>query len=257
MKKLHALIKHVQHQILAKSPASIQNPSVKEAIANILKDDHQFYMFSVIESLRAQMLLSSDKIHVDDYGTGVSGQRKIRNIASRALKSATQAQLLFRLVNHLQPTTILEMGTSLGITTLYLSKVNENCRLITLEGSSEIAETAKANFNKLKASNIELMKGDFDNTLPEALANLNPLEFCFIDGNHREKPTLKYFNLVVEQCSEAAVIVLDDIHWSAEMSHAWQRVKEHPKVWASVDLYHLGVVFLKANSTREHYKIRV
>ncbi len=252
MNSLHSAIKYLRHLVLAKRPDSIQNAFVKEAITNIVKDNHQFYMFPVIESLRAQMLLSGDTIHVEDYGTGKSGNRKIKNIATHSLKSAKQAQLLFKLVNHLQPSTILEMGTSLGITTLYMSKVNENSNVITLEGSPEVAGIARKNFKKLKASNIELICGNFDTTLPDALVQLNPLDFCFIDGNHKEEPALKYFNLVVEQSSEDAVIVLDDIHWSAEMSNAWEHIKVHPKVMATVDLYHMGVIFLGITKVKEH-----
>lgn len=255
MNQIHAILKYLKHLLNAKGPESIQDPLVKETLTNILKDDHPFYVFSAIESVRAQMLLSSDTLHVEDYGTGKSGKRKIKNIATHSLKSAKQAQLLFRLVNHLQPSTILEIGTSLGITTLYLSKVNENSKVVTLEGSPEVAGLARENFKKLNVSNIELKQGDFDNTLSDALVQLNPLDFCFIDGNHKEEPTLKYFNLVVEKSSDNAVIVLDDIHWSAEMSHAWERAKQHPRVSASVDLYHMGVVFIHELDRKEQYTI--
>ena len=257
MNKLHTILKYLQHLISAQSPTNIRNPFVEEAVTNILKDDHQFYMFSVIESLRSQMLLSSESIYVDDLGTGLSGERKIKSIAANSLKNAQQAQLLFRLVNHLQPKTILELGTSLGITTLYLSKVNENTQVLTLEGSTEIAEIAEANFKKLKASNVQVVRGNIDNTLTEVLAKLSPLDFCFMDGNHREAPTLRYFNMVAEKSSDHAIIVLDDIHWSAEMSSAWQQIQMHSKVSVSIDLYHMGIVFLNPTLQKENCTIRI
>ncbi|PCH92252.1 MAG: SAM-dependent methyltransferase [Bacteroidetes bacterium] len=256
MRKLYFIKKYFQHQLRAASASSIENQSVKDTITNIIKRDKRFYIFSVIESLRAQMLLSSDSIHVEDYGTGISGNRKVKSIATKSLKSAKHGQMLFRLVNHLQAKTILELGTSLGITTLYLSKVSENSRVITLEGSYEIANIALKNFRRLKANNIELVQGDFKNTLPEALAKLNLLDLCFIDGNHSEKPTLDYFNQVVDKCNEAAVIVIDDIHWSKEMTGAWRKIQDHSKAWVSVELFNLGMVFLKPGTRKEYYKIR-
>ena len=70
-------------------------------------------------------------------------KRTISSIAKNAAKPKKFGQLLFRMVKYYQPATILELGTSLGITTSYLSLAKPDARLITMEGSKEIAELPK------------------------------------------------------------------------------------------------------------------
>jgi predicted O-methyltransferase YrrM len=131
---------------------------------------------------------------------GLKKSRKVKEIAQNSAKSAKYAQLLFRIVNHFQPKTILELGTSLGISTSYLASVNSESAVFTIEGSKEIAEIARNNFHELELTNIRSISGNFDSELPLMLERIETLDFVFFDGNHRKEPTLNYF----EQCLKKA-----------------------------------------------------
>lgn len=53
------------------------------------------------------------------------------------------------------------------------------------------------------------------------------------------------------------MIVLDDIHWSAEMEAAWETIKQHPQVRMSIDLFFIGIVFFREEfKVKQHFTIR-
>src|SRR4051812_30898943 len=76
------------------------------------------------EDWRTECSLNNKFIDVTDFGTGNSGKRKISSIVTRAAKSPKEGQLLYRLVNYFRPKKMLELGTSLGVTTLYQASGN-------------------------------------------------------------------------------------------------------------------------------------
>jgi hypothetical protein len=53
------------------------------------------------------------------------------------------------------------------------------------------------------------------------------------------------------------VIIFDDIHWSSEMELAWEKIKKHPRVTLTIDLFFLGYVFFRPEfRERQHFTIR-
>jgi len=177
-------------------------------------------------------------------------------IARNYAKPAKDAKLLFRLVNHFKPNTILELGTSLGITTLYLAAPLSSSRVITLEGCENTAAVARKNFERTATKNIQQVIGEFSKSLPMALAETDQLDFVYFDGNHRKQPTLDYFNVCLQHKHPGSVFVFDDIHWSREMTEAWKEIKRHPSITMSVDLYSMGIIFFREASQVQHFKLK-
>ncbi|MBH2003926.1 MAG: class I SAM-dependent methyltransferase [Sphingobacteriia bacterium] len=239
----------------------VHSPFVFELITRVLNDDRDFYMYQPIENLREELLTWTTEITIEDFGAGSrvkkSPVRKISAIAASSLKPRKFGQLLFRLVNYFSPATILELGTSLGITTAYLASANSNAHVITMEGSAAVAEIARSNFNKLGLKNIKLVTGNFDETLGPLLAGLHQIDVAFLDGNHRYEPTMRYFNQVMEKAHANTLIILDDIHWSREMEQAWEEVKGDSRIRLTIDLFYIGLVFLRSEQQeKEDFIIR-
>ena len=166
------------------------------------------------------------------------------------------AHLLFMMIRHLRANSILELGTSLGITTAYLASAHPNTRVITIEGSESIAAVAAENFKKLHLKNIELVVGNFDHELKKICDERQKFDLIFIDGNHREVPTINYFNTVLPFCHNDTVLMFDDIHWSEEMQEAWEYIKNHEKVTCTIDIFEMGIVFLRKEfRQKQHMQI--
>ena len=178
-------------------------------------------------------------------------------MAASPLNPKKYARLLYRMVSYYKPKTILELGTSFGITSAYLASGNADAVLYTCEGAASIASIAKQNFSKLDLQNILVTEGDFANTLTPLFLKAPIIDFAFIDGNHRKQPTLEYFLKLLGSSSPNSILVFDDIHWSKEMEEAWLEIKQHPSVTVTIDLFFIAIVLINpAFKNKQHFTIR-
>ena len=244
----------------AKTKYMVHSPFVYNLLEIILDDDRNYYTFAEVEGIRERMLQNRNVIHITDLGAGStitnSNERSIHHIAKYSLSPPWQCKILFKIINYLKPKTLLELGTSLGISALYQSGTSNDLTLITLEGCPEISKIAQQNFRLLKRKNIDLRTGPFSETLPRALADLKKLDYAFIDGHHTKSATIAYFEMVLPYLHENSVLIFDDIHWSSEMEEAWAQIKNHPSVNLSIDLFFFGMVFFrKEQKEKEHFSL--
>jgi len=262
MESIKKVINYLKFYIAAqgKRGFGIHSPFVFNLVTQVIGKNKKQACFRHIEKQRSNLLKNQHIIVVTDLGSGgfVSKmpQRKIKEIANHSLKPPRQAQLLFRLVNHFQFKKILEIGTSLGITASYLAKGNPESKVITLEGCPEISKIAKNTFESLNLNNIELLTGEFSQTLPQVINSMETLDLVFFDGNHKKEPTVAYFNLCLQKKHNNSLFVFDDIHHNAEMELAWEQIKLNPEVKVTIDLFFMGLVFFKKELTKQHFKIR-
>lgn len=239
----------------------IHSPFVFNFVKNVLNDDRKYYSYVAVELLRKKLLKRKEIIEIEDMGAGsvlsVSNKRTVAEICRNTSKSPKLGQLLFRCTQYFKPGIILELGTSLGISTSYLSLGNLNANVITCEGSKAVAGIAIDNFRQLGFENITLEPGNFDDTLPHILRKHPRIDFAFIDGNHREEPTYRYFLNLLPNLHDDSVLVFDDIHWSEEMESAWKKIQEHESVKATIDLFFIGLVFFRNDfKVKQHFQIR-
>jgi predicted O-methyltransferase YrrM len=239
----------------------IHSPFVYDFVRKVLNDKRNFYAYNQVEALRRKLLQNETIIEVEDFGAGSAisktNQRSIASITRHAAKSKKWAQLLFRIVNYYQPKHILELGTSMGISTAYMALANPQAQVVTAEGSAAIAAQAKSNFQTLQLSSIQQVTGNFDDTLPGILTAFPKLDLAFIDGNHRYEPTVRYFKQLLPNLHDSSVVIFDDIHWSADMEKAWEEVKENAAVRLSIDLFFVGLVFFSDQfKVKQHFTIR-
>ncbi|HZE86276.1 MAG TPA: class I SAM-dependent methyltransferase [Puia sp.] len=240
----------------------IHSPFVYELVRRVLNDAENYPAYSRIAALRRQLEKNPAMLEIEDLGAGSSmnatRQRSVADLAKHAAKSRRLGQLLFRIAHYYKPRTILELGTSLGLSAAYLASGAEGAKVFSIEGSAAVAAEAGKNFRTLGLGNIEQIVGDFDLTLAGALNRIGgTLDLAFIDGNHRLEPTLRYFNSLLGHLSSSSVLVFDDIHWSEEMEQAWEKIKEHPRTMMTVDLFFVGLVFFREEfKTKQHFTIR-
>ncbi|MFI5187962.1 MAG: O-methyltransferase [Chitinophagales bacterium] len=238
----------------------IHSPFVFDFIRTVLNDSEAYADYRKVEDLRRKLLRDETILMIEDYGAGSfsrSNQRSVSSVAKHVVKPKKYAQLLYRIVKHSQPKTIVELGTSLGLTAGYLALANTNSDLFTLEGSRQVANIARQGFDILELKNIKLIEGNFDYVLPSVIYYLSSVDFAFIDGNHRRDPTVNYFHWLLPKANNDSIFIFDDIHWSREMEQAWNTIKEHPAVRCTMDLFFIGIIFFRKEfKEKQHFKIR-
>ncbi len=239
----------------------IHSPFVYHWVREVLNNPSSPHNVKEIEGFRQHLKANKSSIEVLDLGAG-SRQTKLKTrrvdvIAKSALKSSKIAALLYRMVRYHKPHTILEMGTSFGITSCYLAAGNSRVKLVTMEGAPSVVQIAEENFKLLDYKNIELRQGDFAQLLPTYINEIESVGLVYIDGNHQYQPTLEYFEILLGKVNEQSVLIFDDIYWSSEMEQAWSEIKKHPKVTLTIDLFFIGIVFFRnENKQKEHFMIR-
>jgi predicted O-methyltransferase YrrM len=242
----------------------IHSPFVFDFVQKVLNDRHHYPEYTSIETLRSRLRRDDTLLTIEDMGAGSAweGQsegvtpadnlrrRSMAEIARSAAKPPRLSQLLFRLARYYQPAGIIELGTSLGLSTAYLAAGSPAAKVWSIEGAAPVAEAARNNLQSLSL-HPEVLTGNFDEVLGPLLEKTGPVDLAFIDGNHRCAPTLNYFNAILPRTSPCSVMIFDDIHWSSEMEEAWTTIKNDPRVYLTIDLFFLGFVF-----RRDEFKVK-
>jgi predicted O-methyltransferase YrrM len=237
----------------------IHSPFVFNLVREVIYQKHHFYSFNRIALIRDCFLNNHHLIKRNDFGAGSaksSFKTTIAEVARRSSVKQKYGQLLTRLTAHFKPQIIIELGTSLGISTLYMALVNRTAVVCTIEGDKVLHEHAQAVFSNLGLNNVKAINGNFDELLEPVLDNCQRIDMAFIDGNHKGEATIGYFNSLMQKTHNYSMLIFDDIHWSADMYRAWQQICSHPKVTVSLDLYQFGIVFFRKECQKQHFVVR-
>ncbi|WP_142531583.1 O-methyltransferase [Saccharicrinis carchari] len=229
---------------------------ISDVFDRVVWETYPYYNFTAISKIRTALLRSKQKFEITDLGAGSkkfkNNKRSVRHLVKYNASSKKQGELLFRMVAYFKPKTIIELGTSLGLGTLYLAMGNPSTRVHTIEGCPEIAKIAERNFKAEGIGNVTQHVGSFKNELPKLIHVLPALDMVYFDGHHDYMATLMYFNMCLPKASESALFIFDDIYWSAGMTKAWNQIIGHPSVAASFDFFDFGIVILKKDMEKIH-----
>lgn len=241
-------IRFLQFYLRADGIYQAHSPLLYKLLSEVVEPRSALPFEEIVERARAAMLADETSITFQEYGAGSTSRKQnaktISSIASSSLSGVRQCRQLARLVQLRQPKTILEMGTSLGISTMYMAAADLHSEVYTLEGDPKVSQIAQTNFEKAHLLNIQLRTGIFEETLQHTLEEIKTVDLAFIDGNHRYRPTVDYFEQILKYSNRDTLLIFDDIHWSAEMEKAWLHVQNHPSITLTVDLFHMGIAIL-------------
>jgi len=251
--------KYLQYKLRAKNEHAIHSPFVFKLYTEIIKNKEKYYAYDELNKLRGQLLKNKTIIEVCDLGAGskkLNEKRAIAEIAKVSVIPKKYGQLLFRLVNHFQPKTILELGTSLGLSTLYMHKSYPKSKIISVEGCPNTSQFAQSLMAQLSIVNVQIVNSDFDKMFEHEFKK-DVFDLVYIDGNHTYEATIKYFKLLLDKAHDNSILIFDDIYWSPGMTKAWEEIKAHPSVTVTIDLFKMGLVFFrKENKEKEHFLLR-
>ena len=248
----------------------VHSPYLFEWVRMVMSDKHAYRVWEDIESVRARMLVSDQVVEFVDYGSGVGrkgegakGEKRVKDIAKGSLARAKYAQMLFRLVNWLghqlreenRGLTIVELGTSLGVTTAYLAGVDTRDKVYTYEGCEAVAKIAKENWNVLGMNNISCLVGPIG--VEQLRGGFGYIDVAFVDANHTYEASMRYFDVLAQKVHEKSVVVMDDIHHSEEMERAWKEICADERVTSTIDLYQMGLVFFDKHYWKRNYRMRL
>jgi len=254
-------IDYIKFHFQSVNAHGLHSPFMYQLATRCFYDKKKYPEYKKLKNYHKQLLNNKDFITVNDLGAGSkkmkNNRRQIRQIARIAGSSYKEMKLLFRLSKYFQPQRILELGTSLGKSAYALSLGHQNASIITVEGDENLARLSSMYLQHNKVDNVNLIQQNFDDFLETLNDNSQLFDLIFIDGNHRYKPTIQYFNKLITHIHNDTLIIIDDIYWNDEMKQAWQELIKHPVVRQSVDTFHFGMLFFRKEQFKQNFKIRI
>jgi precorrin-6B methylase 2 len=292
---LYPVAAFLRHLLTSRSTAGhgVHSPYVYDFLTTVVRSRTDLKIVTQVENLRRAMLSDKRIIRVTDFGAGsvtrAGGERSVAEIARTAAVPAKEAGLLSRIVSSMLASEvrqsgeaveqagdlpdggeaapqswrarskdqgiILELGTSLGISTLALALAAPERRVITVEGCPETAAIARENLRNHGASNATVMNLEFSAALECIRKEGLIASFAFIDGNHRGTAITQYIPQIAAM-GEEIIIVADDIHLTKDMFLAWRSLTASGIATATMETLRLGIFFIKHGLTPGRYRIR-
>lgn len=257
MSKLFQIKSFINHWLNAVDEHSIHSPFFFDFYNKVIKkDDQNDPAFSAIEEIRQKLLKNTSEVTINDLGAKSPHfkmvNRSLSKITETSLSPANYCRLYHRIIDYTNASQVLELGTSMGITTLYLALKN-TVHVTTFEGNPAMINVALTHFEYFNTKNIDLIEGNIDDELADFLLKPTKFDMVLMDANHRYEPTIRYFNLLSRRMADKGVIIIDDINYSEEMNQAWKELSNHQLVYGSLDLFRCGVLFFDPALNRQQY----
>ncbi|MCA9777309.1 MAG: class I SAM-dependent methyltransferase [Candidatus Eremiobacteraeota bacterium] len=255
--RLQTLYRYLRYRLKAGDARSLKEAFALRFYTEVVQKACRDEVPEVIKRRYSDLCSQQVDVPTVEMGAGSrSASPTVASIARRAGSYGKRGMLLHNIVEFLRPDNILELGTSLGLGTSFMGVNNGHRQLISLEGNPFVCALARTTLDFCGVERVEVIEGDFRQTLQPALEKLKTVDLVFIDGDHQKDPTLAYFDQILPFLGPESVVVFDDIYWSWEMEQAWRLIQEHPRVRISLDLFRSGIVFIDPELPKRHYVLK-
>ena len=118
------ILTYLNYQLTSLTEHDLHSPFVFDFYMELIKNKHPFNDFETLSASRKDLLLNETVLTINDFGAGSKtfshNKRKIKDITKNGIAPKKQAEFLYRLINKFKPKTIVELGTSIGLTSMYL-----------------------------------------------------------------------------------------------------------------------------------------
>ena len=214
----------------------VHSPFVFNLITKVIEEKCSYYSFYDIELLRKQLLFKEGEItYPDRQNKGKRKTRSISEIVKRESIRPKHGALLFRL------------------STLYLTSYATGLKCIALENVPEFATIARQAFAKEGRNPVDLRIGNYKDLLPQALNDINSLDFVFFNTLYEQHNNLWLFNECMKYAHNDTVFVFEGIKASRKMRELWEEICACPEVTVTLDLYSLGIVLFNKKLHKRDY----
>lgn len=248
--RISAFVKQFFKGFRGRRGYGIHSPFAFDFVKQTLYPDSGFtyYIYKAIEKKRQELRNDTRSLKITN-----NKSTSVKRIARTSASPSGNAQMIHRIAVSLQSKRILELGTSLGITTAYLASISKESKVISIDHDANSQAIAKEVFRELNIDNVELVNGEFSKVLPAVLNNIKYIDLAFIDGNHTKEGTLAHFDFIKKHARPSSVIIFHDIHWSKEMHDSWKEIITHDSITVSFETYNMGIVFFDPDLNKRHY----
>ncbi|MDH6389108.1 putative O-methyltransferase YrrM [Parabacteroides sp. PFB2-12] len=234
----------------------VHSPFVFHLLTKVIGEKASYYRFKEIELLRKRLLQNNDiLVYPNPRRPRKTRKTTVGELVRKEAITPKTGALLFRLTHHFRSERILQVGSSMGISTLYLTSYAPALSCVSLEPEPALATIAQWVYQEAARTPIDQRTGDFSTQLEAVLQSYDSFDFLFFSGKDEQYDTLEVFNRCKQHLAPTGVCVIDAIHKSKKHLAAWKAICDLPEVTVTLDLYSVGIVFLNPQWYKRNYKI--
>jgi hypothetical protein len=243
LNSLSLLYSYFLYKLKSTNEHGVHSPFVFDLVTNVVYNSKDYYCYKLIEA--------QQKILLDSPAT--VGSLSISELAKK-MPAEKYSKLLFRLVNYFQPKTVVLINDNLGVDTAYTATVSQHLNVYALEENKGLQKIITSNLKQLKLKNVTMLDEPKSVALPNLLKQLDTLDFVVIHQKTKEEVLLVFYQFL-EKSNASSVFVLSNVGLP-EILGAWEEIKNNKQVTVTIDLFYMGIVFLRKEQVKEHFLIR-
>ena len=161
---------------------------------------------------------------------------------SRAASLGSKGRILYTAVKVLQSSRVIELGTYLGMSAMFLLEALEtagpDAHVTTVELHDEFHRIASALLAREFNGRVTCIKGSTQEVLPGLARTLRGVDLLFHDASHSGEAYVRDFLAVEPAMAPGSVVLFDDIRWNnprytssdPKCHEGWMEVSRHPRV---------------------------
>ena len=146
----YKIIQYLRFLLKSTNQHGVHSPFVFNLVTRCFYDKSNYSEYKTLRNYRKELLNNNTSLEITDLGAGSqvmkTKTRKVKRIAKNAGSTAFRTELLFRLVAYFKPKHILELGTSLGISTFAMHLGNVTSKITSIEGCPNLVRFSKHQF---------------------------------------------------------------------------------------------------------------
>lgn len=250
----HSFLKGVHHFFVARERHGVHSPLVYQLMDKDLKIPLPSRL-QRIQSHRKFLSTSNEQWEAIDFGAGSrSTTKNLGHAVRKACSDEKKGAFLYRWSHRFQPKFTLELGTHVGLGSAYLLEGCPETQLYTIEGDPFLYQKS-LDWLKQYGNRVHSFNGAFDVVLKDVLP-MHRWDLVVIDGHHEGEALLRYLHSILPHLNDDAWVIMDDVHWSPDMSAAWNEVVESSQSRLTLDFFQFGVYGHTARHQKEHFLLR-
>jgi precorrin-6B methylase 2 len=218
----------------------VHSPFTYGLITKVIEEKTPYYVFDDIENFRKILLFPENKTRI---------------LTAKETQHKNYGALLFRLVNFFKSQTVLQIGSSTGIMSLYLAlPLRNSCMCYALEERKGLLKCIMDFTDENHLQNLHFMEGDYNECLSQLKTTVDAFDLIFINQTGNPDKTMAGIELVKPFIHKNSILIIDGIARNKDMKDLWKKIKNHPETRLTIDLLALGIVFFDEKLHKKHYK---
>ena len=163
-------------------------------------------------------------------------------------------RLLLRLANHIQPQTIVEIGTGAGFSACAMSMGSTASECITIDRKVDLELLEKRNILLANYPQITAINGDELELFNHILQSKGRVELLHLAHTPYYKEAV---DLALPYIGDSALFIIEDIDRDEAKQHWWESLQEHTQTCISYDLKSIGLLFFDKARYHNSYWINL